>query len=479
MRGIFAQLRRLAAGQHRYFAECGEEIALRNLLLMRNVCCMVIVVYAAVYVVTRVFFPAMAIAPAYALVVAAMAGFFAYASRALRRQPVHVRAVFRASMALYVCMMASVIVLSVFPHPDVPSVYYPLYIMMAPLLFMLPAAWHLTGTAVSLAVFWALVLRFKAPACWQHELFEATLAAVLSVFVVWFTLQYRVQTDVLKDKYYHLSRVDTLTGTLTRAAAADAAAQLLTDRRRRSGCALLFLDVDHFKRINDTCGHTTGDAVLRKMGALLLQKCRRDDVVSRFGGDEFVLLLRSANDPDAVQRKAQAILQEVRRTQWPVPGGVTCSIGISLQDGQTFAQMLQTADAALYEAKTAGRDRCALCRAPADSAPQAGAPAAAAENRTENVSAAPAASRAEDAPAAAAEIRAENVPAAPAASGAGNVSAAAAETRTENVPAAPAASGAGDAFAAPAPAQTGPMQPAPAQSERTLPTPRAAHFPHD
>jgi diguanylate cyclase (GGDEF)-like protein len=134
-------------------------------------------------------------------------------------------------------------------------------------------------------------------------------------------------------------------------------------RSRRNGqpLALIMLDIDHFKRVNDTHGHDGGDEVLRLVAALMVQSLRKADVACRYGGEEFTLILPEASLPDALLkaeqlREATQQLQIVYQHQ-PIP--VTLSLGVAglhdqVADGN---QLLGAADAALYRAKQEGRNR--------------------------------------------------------------------------------------------------------------------------
>lgn len=135
------------------------------------------------------------------------------------------------------------------------------------------------------------------------------------------------------------------------------------------GHALLALDIDHFKRINDLHGHDIGDEVLRRLVDLLQSSLRNGDLVFRTGGEEFMLLLPRIGQHAALS-VAEAIRQQVASSPL-LPGEagepgklgqtVTVSIGVSvLSPGQGTRQWLKSADTALYEAKNAGRDRVAL-----------------------------------------------------------------------------------------------------------------------
>lgn len=139
-------------------------------------------------------------------------------------------------------------------------------------------------------------------------------------------------------------------------------AQLALALARRSGrpLSVMSLDVDFFKRINDQYGHDIGDRVLTKFAAVLCQRTRQTDIVARFGGEEFVILLP---DTDALAAMAMAhdLLRTVERTEMPSVGHITASAGVSSLRNQTAAdglpEMIKRSDEALYEAKHSGRNR--------------------------------------------------------------------------------------------------------------------------
>ena len=155
---------------------------------------------------------------------------------------------------------------------------------------------------------------------------------------------------------------DGLTGLANRVALMDRM-DLALARARRSGgaCALLYIDIDRFKQVNDSLGHAAGDALLKDFAARLRDCVRQSDTVARLGGDEFVVLLEDLKDVAAATRVAEKMLESARQ---PVRADgqevrVSTSIGIALGGEETDGQAwLKRADAALYQAKHAGRDRC-------------------------------------------------------------------------------------------------------------------------
>lgn len=120
--------------------------------------------------------------------------------------------------------------------------------------------------------------------------------------------------------------------------------------------SLLILDIDHFKKVNDTYGHQVGDEVLAQLAQILNAHARQDDVVARYGGEEFVIILPET-DVDTSRRIAEQIRRVVEQAQWQT-GKVTISIGIAtVTEEDTDATILKKADQALYISKENGRNR--------------------------------------------------------------------------------------------------------------------------
>ena len=144
--------------------------------------------------------------------------------------------------------------------------------------------------------------------------------------------------------------------------------------RSSTGLGVLMLDLDHFKTFNDTYGHDAGDAVLRETASFLAKSVRAEDIVCRFGGEEFVILLPMA-DLKATHARAERIRSKIREVtvlhQGRSVGSVTISVGVAAlpQHGTASKTLLETADAALYRAKREGRDRVVVADLPAGSEP--------------------------------------------------------------------------------------------------------------
>jgi len=139
--------------------------------------------------------------------------------------------------------------------------------------------------------------------------------------------------------------------------------EVLRAERYNSLFSISVVDVDHFKVVNDTHGHSTGDEVLRQVASQLQDHIRHPDIVGRYGGEEFLILLPSSN-ANAAAEQAQRLCKHMRELVVPINHGgqtikITVSIGIAqFQNGKdTWETLLNRADNAMYEAKNKGRDR--------------------------------------------------------------------------------------------------------------------------
>ncbi|MEC8523109.1 MAG: diguanylate cyclase [Pseudomonadota bacterium] len=181
-------------------------------------------------------------------------------------------------------------------------------------------------------------------------------------------LSARVDTHVTlkrqQDRLLQLAMHDQLTGLYNRHYMLEMVDQRLSRaRRHNTPLSLLIVDLDHFKKINDTHGHIVGDQILEQVSALLNQQCRTEDTVTRFGGEEFLILMEPCSLNQA-HYKAEVMRHQISEL---MPSGieVTVSIGAAeFSDSDTnFNDMLKRADDALYRAKANGRNQTELSHA--------------------------------------------------------------------------------------------------------------------
>jgi diguanylate cyclase (GGDEF)-like protein len=229
----------------------------------------------------------------------------------------------------------------------------------------------LLSGALALGQYLAIVLY----ADWRWNLNSAAFAPYLYGQFHWSTQVWRMAqlvgstalatTLVVRSRELRLlSTRDRFTGLLNRAVFNEQLDREVAFARREDGrFAVAMIDIDHFKKFNDTYGHAGGDEALRSVAMTLRESCRATDVVARYGGEEFALVL-----PGVMSGRAADLLERIRRVLAvkPIhlpnrskPVSLTVSIGVALwpDDGQNAAEILQCADQRLYQAKSQGRDR--------------------------------------------------------------------------------------------------------------------------
>lgn len=235
-----------------------------------------------------------------------------------------------------------------------------------------PGWWRLAALTVASLVAPAVLVVLVLTGHFDDLLVVSLAAATLFVLVTFrmsgllHDLQRSlVQRGELEAELEHRALHDELTGLPNRALILDRVEhEIVRARRENTPVAVLFLDVDHFKEVNDTFGHNTGDELLRAVATRLTRAVRGADTVGRFGGDEFVVLLEGDSLDGGPERVAERVL-DVLAAPYELPLherklSAHASIGIAVGDRERGEDLLRDADLALYEAKRGGRNRYAL-----------------------------------------------------------------------------------------------------------------------
>jgi diguanylate cyclase (GGDEF)-like protein len=191
---------------------------------------------------------------------------------------------------------------------------------------------------------------------WQTWLSE-TIADTLAVALAGLRLREALRENSIRDPLTNLFNRRYMEETLDR--------ELYRVQRAKLPLSVLMLDLDHFKRFNDTHGHEAGDSILKALGEVLQGMFRQDDVVCRWGGEEFVVILPTA-DASIAMHRAEQLRERVCRMQVAYGASLlpqtTLSIGIAVfpDHADNSAALLRNADIALYAAKNKGRNQVAL-----------------------------------------------------------------------------------------------------------------------
>lgn len=227
-------------------------------------------------------------------------------------------------------------------------------------------------TVLTLAYFFLIALIIKkliyepAEILRQYAYYQSTVPKRMRVIEYEYIRSSMVQTfdrlDKEKSELYRIARTDALSGLPNREALHERMEWLISEAERNSKeFALLFLDLDHFKSINDSLGHAIGDAYLKEVALIIKNILRSNDIVARVGGDEFVIVINSYKDMIDLVSVIERIQAELKKSRVieTFPIETSCSIGVSFypKDGRDEEMLMKQADIAMYQAKNSGRDQ--------------------------------------------------------------------------------------------------------------------------
>jgi diguanylate cyclase (GGDEF)-like protein len=175
------------------------------------------------------------------------------------------------------------------------------------------------------------------------------------------SLRYAIERKRAEETIKKLAYHDSLTGLPSRTLFNDRFTMAMAESKRNNKkMALIMLDLDHFKDINDNFGHDAGDELLKEISARLLNTLRKTDTICRMGGDEFAVLITDVSATEMIDEVAQRIVLAVGKTftLQGVEQKISASLGIAIypEDGETLDILIKHADTAMYEVKKTGRN---------------------------------------------------------------------------------------------------------------------------
>ncbi|HIT34549.1 MAG TPA: GGDEF domain-containing protein [Candidatus Faecousia intestinigallinarum] len=238
--------------------------------------------------------------------------------------------------------------------PERAACFVPLAYITLFSLFIFPF-WFSHGLLLVFETYYILIVHHVKPASVaEYDIFISIVGTSCAFAVIHLIMYLRTAAYEHQSLYKQLSMLDPLTGIYNRGGGAEAVNQYIESCNPNTTCTLMILDLNKFKIINDTKGHQTGDIVLSCMGDILTKEFHSTDIIVRFGGDEFMVLIKNMASGAVVKQKCRDIQEAFRRLSAEKIGiAVDCSIGAALAQNSKvdFNDLFRQADEALYRAK--------------------------------------------------------------------------------------------------------------------------------
>ena len=277
----------------------------------------------------------------------------------------HVRTFRMFSAVVSACELGTIaiflFVLSRYPNPDLMIQTLGMIIIVL-LVFLAPNLWGnmLAIALIGSVAFFCLALIYMknaSPMNFAASAVYIALTVLLCAISAWNTERYRAREFAAKTELERLSTTDYLTGTCNRLKLEEEADRWIAYcQRQQLPLSLVFMDIDNLKLINDNCGHPAGDAVLLEVSKLVRAQVRGSDILCRWGGDEFVLLLPNMDGADAAAL-TERIRSMIENKVFLGHLRVTCSFGVlQMKPSSTLKRLVYEADALMYKGKSEGRN---------------------------------------------------------------------------------------------------------------------------
>lgn len=350
----------------RYFLTAGVDVAQKNLKVLKLVSLLISLLLFLFYFVILVISKKQSITLAHLFPFPAAIIFFSVSSKYLKSNQKSEQVITALCLLFELFAFAFVIYIDVFPYSNAQGVFLPLAYVAFSVCFIFPFWQTFSILFIVEIVYITLINLVKDPGTVTNDIFISILGLLLAFTANHIILKSRVEDHCVCTHYIHLSRTDSLTGILNKKSCEDAIQKYL-ELNTNHLCALLFLDLDNFKTINDCVGHDIGDHVLEGIGKLLFKSFRSTDIVGRIGGDEFMVLIKDFRDStDFLKKKCDMLQYDVCQTMLSLSVESSCSIGAVLfrNENVDFQTIYKLADTSLYKAKLSGKNQCAMCSIP-------------------------------------------------------------------------------------------------------------------
>ena len=249
-------------------------------------------------------------------------------------------------------------------HSDVPATMFIVMLLLVPM-FMIDKPYFIIIELIAAAIIFSVWMHGVKPYdVWQMDFINAIIYTILGIFIHVIVNSIRIKEFVLTKKINIQKDMDEMTGLKNKGALTRAINEFLSDKSKNKGI-LMILDIDHFKSINDTYGHDIGDSVINQFGHFLKAKFSENEIVGRFGGDEFIVFIKNNDSADYAEKIASEIIADTPNNII-LPDKdkrIGISIGVAVYNGleNNYSDVFKKADIALYKTKADRNNKFLIC----------------------------------------------------------------------------------------------------------------------
>lgn len=343
-----------------YFRECLEIIDDNNLYMLRKACMYISMVYILMLALSFFLFDKRHISVIKLLVIPLLVIYFIINIYTLKhRGQISTAKTAAICCTFYLCLGVILAAIDIFVAPAGQAIWLPIAVIALPMIFIDRIYKYGFEEAVVLIILLIFSYIKNDETAFIHDAYIAIAAYVISMLSARIILEMRARETLSMKEVTRLSALDKLTHVLNKNALLERIDGYLDVKNPEEFCAMCIIDLDDFKLVNDNLGHNTGDLLLEKIGQLLIENFRAYDIVGRYGGDEFVVVMPRMADVNILHSRCTTLQMFINDINIGGEHRVTASIGAVVSSGVLKREtMFALADDALYKSKIMGKNCC-------------------------------------------------------------------------------------------------------------------------
>lgn len=356
-------IRQFNQERRQYFVDARDENARSNLRILKKASIFSILLVVFAYFVTPHIISGWQVSPPYFWFIPAVLFFTIYSVLYAKRPEINPNVANASCVVFIIVIELLVVLIDVFLGSRSQASFMPMIFIMVPGVFIFPFRVLVPLLAGSEMVYVFALLKYKTIELAEVDIFTSLVGLMFGYLMAFTIVQLRIKDNNAKREYQRRSMVDPVTGILNKFSFENSVREALKAREINTLSALVVLDIDNLKRMNDELGTMVGDMFLEDVAEYLTHIFRGSDIIGRVGGDEFMVYIRSMNNEEWLSQKCFRLQQEVKALSNEHGNiNMTISIGAAIVKEQkvSFDQMYGVADNSLYKAKTRGRGKFAV-----------------------------------------------------------------------------------------------------------------------
>ena len=344
-----------------YFMTCMDSINEGNLYMIRRACKYISITYLFMILIAYITVPDFAVTTPHILMLPLMLFYYRVNLSVLRAETVSTNMTALICCSFYFLLGVVFTLIDTITYSDKQAYFFPMLILVFPVLYIDKVFKYGIEELGSIVIFTICSYYFKGKEIFLRDMYMILGAYVVSMLLGHIILEMRSREALAMKELKGLSSVDRLTQVLNKGALIQKIENYFQQKTEEDYCSMLILDLDDFKMVNDSLGHSTGDQLLEKLGRLLIESIRAYDIAGRYGGDEFVVLMPQMSDSSILHMRCKGLQKMLSDIDLGNSVPFSMSIGAIISKNiMDSAEVFRMADDALYMSKIVGKNNCTI-----------------------------------------------------------------------------------------------------------------------